>query len=455
MRRSLPSLLLLTLAPLAQGQTQNALDFDGVNDEVNVANASVLIANATSFSMACRVYPTQNANWPNMEAFAGFRDNLSCDFYLLQTYGTTMEGRFRNSAGVVYTVDSVGVLQLNTWQFVALTYDGTTLNMYRNNDLIASAPASGNLTTTTGMFRIGNMPIPGSSQIFLDGRVDEVGLWKRALSPDELTCLAGGAADLTDPDLVLYYGCDQGVAGGNNTGISSLIDATGNLNGSLVGFTMNGASSNFVEGAGTGVSLSANVCPGATYLYDGAPLAAGTYTFTYTSSNGCDSVVNVTVNELPVNTNVSPGPITLTCLNSGASWQWLDCNNGFAEIPGATFQTYSPDENGSYAVEVTDNGCVDTSACYTVNAIGIAERRSQLPALLTPTITAGPLRMLLDASGGTLAITVSDACGRVVMRSQGKAEREQWLDVSGLSTGTYHVFVSVDDRSRMLRFVKE
>jgi len=68
--------------------------------------------------------------------------------------------------------------------------------------------------------------------------------------------------------------------------------------------------------------------------------------------------------------------------------------------------------------------------------------RRSLPSLLL--LTLAPL-----------AITVSDACGRVVMRSQGKAEREQWLDVSGLSAGTYHVFVSVDDRSRKLRFVKE
>ena len=64
-----------------------------------------------------------------------------------------------------------------------------------------------------------------------------------------------------------------------------------------------------------------------------------------------------------------------------------------------------------------------------------------------------PSLLLLNLA--PLAITVSDACGQVVMRSQGKAELEQWLDVSGLSAGTYHVFFSVDDRSRMLRFVKE
>ena len=64
-----------------------------------------------------------------------------------------------------------------------------------------------------------------------------------------------------------------------------------------------------------------------------------------------------------------------------------------------------------------------------------------------------PSLLLLNLA--PLAITVSDACGQVVMRSQGKAELEQWMHVSGLSAGAYAVLVSVDDRGRMLRFVKE
>ena len=120
-------------------QTQNALDFDGIDDQVTVANASALIANETAFSMTSWVFPTQTANWPNMEAIAGFRDNLECDFYLLQTYGTTLEGRFRSNANQVFTVDSTGVLVLNTWQFVALTYDGAYLSMYRNGVLLKTS----------------------------------------------------------------------------------------------------------------------------------------------------------------------------------------------------------------------------------------------------------------------------------------------------------------------------
>ncbi len=455
MLRPLPCLALLACTLTTTAQTQNALDFDGVDDEVTVANASALIADQTSFSMACRVFPTQSANWPNMEAIAGFRDNALGDFYLLQTYGTTMEGRFRNSVNSIFTIDSVGLLQLNTWQLVALTYDGSTLKMYHNDVLVGSEPANGTITTTTGMFHIGNMSIPGSSQIFLDGRVDEIGLWKRALLPEEIQCLVGGSTDLTDPDLVLYYGCDQGTPGGNNTTITSLTDAMGNINGAFLGLALNGAGSNFVDGAGTGFSVGANVCPGATFLYNDTALAVGSHNFIYTSSSGCDSIVNITVNALPVNINVNVSAVQLASLNGSASWQWLDCGNGFTEIPGATFQAYMPTTSGTFAVEVMDNGCVDTSACYFFSPIGIEERMAQLSAQLFPTVTTGMLRLLLEAPQGTLTVAISDALGRVVQRSQAPTKVEQWLDVADLNPGSYTLLASANGQSRVLRFVKE
>ncbi len=115
-----------------------------------------------------------------------------------------------------------------------------------------SIPATGTMTSTTGMFRIGNMPIPGSTQIFLDGKVDETALWKRGLSQAEIMCIMNYGALPTDADLKLYYKMDQGTAGGTNTGLSTLTDASGHstpLNGTNVGFALNGTASNYVDGS--------------------------------------------------------------------------------------------------------------------------------------------------------------------------------------------------------------
>ena len=40
--------------------------------------------------------------------------------------------------------------------------------------------------------------------------------------------------------------------------------------------------------------------------------------------------------------------------SSGGSYQWLDCENNFSVISGATNQRYIPSQDGEYAVEVTE-----------------------------------------------------------------------------------------------------
>ncbi len=404
--------------------------------------------------MSCWFYPRNAApGFPDFDGIAGFRNENDFDFYLLQLTGTSVEGRIRFGFADFYTIEGSGV-QLNTWNHAALVHDGTTLSLYINGVLSSSASAPGAIVNTTSPFQIGNLTYQ-INEFTMNGKADEIGLWKRAITEAEIACLLNGSADLTDPDLVLFYGCDQGTAGGDNTAITSLTDATGTMDGEFIGLALTGPGSNFVEGAGVGTSLNSNVCPGASYLYEGQPLSAGTYSFTYTGQSGCDSVVTVTVTELPVNISVNATATTLTSLNGSASWQWLDCANGFAEIPGASFQTFTPTGNGSYAVEVSDNGCVDTSACYDVTSIGLEEIAGGFSARLVPTATNGPLRLILDAPNGMLTVSITDMRGRDVMRSQGPAKAEQWFDVSGLAPGVYQLSASVPGGKRVLRFSRE
>lgn len=75
------------------------------------------------------------------------------------------------------------------------------------------------------------------------------------------------------------------------------------------------------------------------------------------------------------NTSVIALDVQLVSAVSGATYQWLDCNNNNAIIQGATSQSFSPASNGSYALEITENGnnCADTSSCYTISVVGLPE----------------------------------------------------------------------------------
>ena len=116
--------------------------------------------------------------------------------------------------------------------------------------------------------------------------------------------------------------------------------------------------------------------------------ACGSYTWidgnTYTSSNntamhtlvnaaGCDSIVTLDLTVNTVNTSTSTAGETITASAIGATYQWLDCNNGNAPIAGATSQSYTATVSGDYAVLVTENGCTDTSACVNVIVVGVDE----------------------------------------------------------------------------------
>jgi hypothetical protein len=91
------------------------------------------------------------------------------------------------------------------------------------------------------------------------------------------------------------------------------------------------------------------------------------------SANGCDSIVtlNLTINSLPV-VSVSVSDLTISANNVNATYQWLDCNNN-SPIAGEISQSFTAMINGSYAVELSQNGCVDTSNCIEITTVGTIE----------------------------------------------------------------------------------
>ena len=76
-----------------------------------------------------------------------------------------------------------------------------------------------------------------------------------------------------------------------------------------------------------------------------------------------------------INTNVNLSGQTLTASATSVAYQWIDCNNGNNEIPGATSQNFTPSTSGSYAVIITSGICSDTSSCHsvTISNVGLDE----------------------------------------------------------------------------------
>lgn len=125
----------------------------------------------------------------------------------------------------------------------------------------------------------------------------------------------------------------------------------------------------------TSATDSIVACDSLTWI-DGLTYIASNNSATHTLMNaaGCDSVVtlNLTINSSPVNT-VTQVDNTLTADATGATYQWVDCDNSNAPISGETGQSYTPTTTGNYAVEITSATCSVTSECTLIDFTGIDE----------------------------------------------------------------------------------
>ena len=135
-------------------------------------------------------------------------------------------------------------------------------------------------------------------------------------------------------------------------------------------------------------------------------------TWTYTDGNGNSSTQTQNVNINTINSGVTATGNVLTA-NAGATYQWLDCDNGNALIAGETNQSYTPAITGNYAVELTQNGCVDTSACFLVDYTGI-ENLTSTNLLVYPNPSMdGHFSIQFD--GSITAIELFDIAGRSIL----------------------------------------
>ena len=92
--------------------------------------------------------------------------------------------------------------------------------------------------------------------------------------------------------------------------------------------------------------------------------AAGTYSVLVNSS-GCVAKDEVIGTEDQINANVSLAGNVLTADLANAEYQWINCPD-FTPIPGANNQIFEATEDGDYAVMISSNGCIETSACLSV-----------------------------------------------------------------------------------------
>lgn len=200
-------------------------------------------------------------------------------------------------------------------------------------------------------------------------------------------------------------------------------------------------------------SFSLSACksytsPSGNYIWTNS----GIYNDTIASSNGCDSIITIDLTITTVDTAVSQNGNTLTANEFGfsVSHQWVDCNNNYANIVGATNQSFTPLANGSYAVIVDLAGCIDTSSCKTIADLSNTENLKD-KIKLYPNPVSDILHLDFN-DYNVISIELMNAAGTLISKSTGKIES---IDVRDLPKGVYFIKINTEIGSNYKRFIKQ
>ena len=235
----------------------------------------------------------------------------------------------------------------------------------------------------------------------------------------------------------------------------------------------NTATYNFAGGAASGcdsmVTLNLTInnptagvdtrtaCNSFTWI-NGITYTANNNTATYNiiggAANGCDSLLtlNLTINSVG-NLSTTTSGETITANISAATCRWLDCDNNYAVIAGQTGYSYTPTVNGNYAVELTVNGCVDTTACVAIVTLGIIESSFGNNLIVYPNPTNGNLTLDLGNTFEKTEIQITDILGKVIESKSVISTQTVDLFIQE-PAGTYLVTVQADDKKAVIRIVK-
>ena len=186
---------------------------------------------------------------------------------------------------------------------------------------------------------------------------------------------------------------------------------------------------------------------GTTPLNPGESLVDG---FAYQATqtiNGCESQnqFTVTVGITTFSNGVSLNGATLTASATGASYQWIDCNDNNAPISSATSQSFSPAANGNYAVVITVNGCSDTSACVAVTTVGLDDiETEQFRVYPNPASTVVNIEM-----ENTSAVRLFDVSGKLLKELNGASIYT--IDVTDLTPGMYIIETAEGAKAKFVK----
>ncbi|WP_299225598.1 M28 family peptidase [uncultured Psychroserpens sp.] len=154
-----------------------------------------------------------------------------------------------------------------------------------------------------------------------------------------------------------------------------------------------------------------------------------------------------------VDNNVTQTTTMLTADQTSASYQWIDCNTGMP-ISGETNQSFVPNVNGNYAVQVTSGLCTEISDCIIFDTLAL-EAFSATEIKIFPNPATSHINVELNNVNDTsVTFEVFDVTGKIVLRKKPSITSAS-INVKALTKGVYFLRVTNSEKTGTYKIVKE
>lgn len=177
--------------------------------------------------------------------------------------------------------------------------------------------------------------------------------------------------------------------------------------------------------------------------------------WTFDDGNGNTSTQNQVINWTGMDLSTSLNNFTISASNSNATYQWLNCDNGYSPISGENNISFTATANGNYAVELIENGCVDTSECVSITTIGVNEFEQTIKLVVYPNPSSDVFNLTFKdgIKHGTLSIT--DIQGKLVQEKTIDNTSSTSINLKDEVAGVYLLTLRTKTSQKTLELIKE
>jgi len=191
-----------TLTNDRNNEASNAYDFDYVNAIFGLQNDEIFVP----YSSLMNVSNITVSVWINPRSYFWSGDSANPNSTIINRYQNTYSTPSGGSWGITFNETSVtgfivgsngnsigssvvsnNALALNQWHHLVMTYNGTQIKLYVNGNLASTQNYSGlmNIAGNSGI-SIGESNQANGYWSHTNGKIDDIGIWDRALTEEEI-----------------------------------------------------------------------------------------------------------------------------------------------------------------------------------------------------------------------------------------------------------------------------